>query len=510
MKILITLTFFTFYLLGLTQNSVILDENNVTTIIDKDGTFFSDASSGYYKVGNTNVPSLLDNIQIWFAGIDDLGNIDYALSGNANGQSDLFSGPISGNYNDPNYVSYWDTNLWVISQEEIDNYLLWWECINGVPGPDCANVTVPSNETLITINSWPSHGNITNGEAYFMAPFYDYNLDAVYNPEDGDVPDIKGCKAAYMILNDENGTKTYSGSNPLGIEVHIMIYQFSALNYINDATFIDVLAINRGTRTFDGFGTSLFMNGMIGDSNDDYFGCDSTNQSLFVYNADNSDNYLIVNPPPAVGVVDLTNNSTNIHPHESTLATYWDQMFPNWQNQTGQPTNYPYSGNPNNILDWTMYVDPPNQQMSNGMMSTFYANGLAPGDSIFKSYAVLFGSNNNNLTSVNDLLSYGTGVHSFDTEQECQNGIVGLEEFNTESEFLIYPNPASNQLHLANLSNVKCTLELRNIAGKSIYSMKETTQSEINVDTSELADGSYILTITTEKSSENIKVIIHH
>src|SRR5690606_27616868 len=105
----------------------------------------------------------------------------------------------------------------------------------------------------------------------------DVDFDGNYNPYDGDYPKIKGCKAVYMIQNDAKGIHTYSGSEAMDMEIHFMFYQYKTWNYLDSTTFVDVIAINRGTTSYVESASGVFMDGNIGSANDDFFGCDSTN-----------------------------------------------------------------------------------------------------------------------------------------------------------------------------------------------------------------------------------------
>ena len=61
--------------------------------------------------------------------------------------------------------------MWDICQVDIDNFILWWDCMNGQSTVGCENVIAPTAEILEKIYTWPAHGDLNQGESYFLAPF---------------------------------------------------------------------------------------------------------------------------------------------------------------------------------------------------------------------------------------------------------------------------------------------------------------------------------------------------
>src|SRR5690606_4877853 len=101
--------------------------------------------------------------------------------------------------------------------------------------------------------------------------------------------------------------------------LHLMFYQYQTSDYLNDATFIDIKAINKSSIDYPEFVHSILVDADIGNYIDDNFGCDSINNIMFFYNGDNNDQdgsfYLGYGvDPPAIGIVSLENNISSCTP----------------------------------------------------------------------------------------------------------------------------------------------------------------------------------------------------
>ncbi|NRA12464.1 MAG: hypothetical protein HRT57_10975, partial [Crocinitomicaceae bacterium] len=159
---------------------------------------------------------------------------------------------------------------------------LWWECENGLLTPaESVSIQVPTAAIMTAINSWPAHGNISEGQDYWLAPFFDRNADGNYDPADGDYPVIKGCCASYMIQNDRMGTHTPSASFPIGLEIHYMFYHYRTWDYLNNATFVEVAIRNTSVYDYTDFIYGIRVEPSIGTFNDNRFGCDSTTNMMY-------------------------------------------------------------------------------------------------------------------------------------------------------------------------------------------------------------------------------------
>ena len=156
-----------------------LDHNNAATTISNSGSFFtipSNGSAGYEIPKGGGVDAIYAS-QFWFGAQEINGMLHTSIGGNNQG-TDVDQGPFSStnSYTNPDYDR---TYMITLCQEEIDNFVLWWECSNGPGDPGCSTVMQPSSDVLNSIYDWPGNGNPAIGQAAQLAPFFDRNGDGV-------------------------------------------------------------------------------------------------------------------------------------------------------------------------------------------------------------------------------------------------------------------------------------------------------------------------------------------
>ncbi|MBD3404068.1 T9SS type A sorting domain-containing protein [candidate division GN15 bacterium] len=119
-------------------------------------------------------------------------------------------------------------------------------------------------------------------------------------------PTIRGRELTWTVFNDANpATHTVLGgeTQPIGIEVQQTIWAPDEAG--QEATlFIQYILHNRGGNTVDSCFVSFWADPDLGWAEDDLIGCDSSDNLMFVYNADNDDqgvgNY--GSTPPSLGI----------------------------------------------------------------------------------------------------------------------------------------------------------------------------------------------------------------
>lgn len=519
-KLHLTLCFIVF--LTLYSNAqVILDHNNVSANISSSGTFFNNFNAGLagYEVPKGSGLSTIFGAQFMFGAQDVNGSIYITSGGYPNYPSDIFSGPISTAYSDSTYINRWKDKVWKICKGDIDQFRLWWLCNNGQLTSGCDTVTAPNLEALNAIYDWPAHGDVSVGESYWLAPFYDFNSDGHYNPDDGDYPLIKGCCATYMIQNDAAGSHTYSNTqDSMGIEVHTMIYQYNTADEINDATFIDVTVYNRGLVNYYMFKMGLLVDADLGNYSDDYFGCDSSQNVMYFYNADNFDENGYELNPPALGIISIEQplasfqkpaGIVNGTPSERKQQ-YWNQF--NGLNEdgtpylhpNGYPTNYVFSGDPTVPTDWTAAVTGfPSGDCRGLMMSpSLY---LAHGQSVSNTYAIVYersGGNHleNASTLVNRIPFYLNAVQT-NLEDQCQDAFLGMAEASAEEKgFVLFPNPANDYIELSsNQGDLNGNLEIVDLAGNVVRTEQILNQPSVKLNINDLHSGIYFIRFQDKK-----------
>ena len=517
----------TFSNLNAQINFTQLDHNNVSAHISDVGTYFRDYvnSNKGYEVPKGSGRSAIYSTQFWFAGKDPSNEIRL-IQGGSTTNADVFSGPISGlgTYSDPSYQSAWGNSMWEMCQSEIDIYTTWWEACNGPNSnaQDCANATTPSTETLNRIYSWPAHGDVSLGQSYYLAPFFDYNSDGTYDPGDGDYPIIRGCCAVYMIQNDAAQSHTYSNTDSLGVELHFMFYQYQTWDYLNDVTFVDLKAVNRSNTNYSDFVSSIYVDADIGYYGDDYYGCDSVSNTMYFYNGDNLDEnnagYLGYGTnPPALGIVGLGSGMTACAPFYSgaSINEKWNIMNglqPNgtpWLNPNSNPTNYVFSGNPNVPIEWSAMGEgfPPNDVRG---LASFYHGSLNSGDTLTQTFAITFAQNGNNLDNVNNILNTSNEIKLFydnQSNQPCNGATWGLGD-NDLIHFSVYPNPTNGIINIVNESNIELNIQIYDSYGRSIKNTISTNNSTIEINLSNEPKGFYTIKVVSGKEVQFFKVIL--
>lgn len=139
---------------------------------------------------------------------------------------------------------------------------------------------------------WPAHDTGTFSRN--TAPFVDVNNNGIYDPlTGGDYPKIKGDQELYNIYNDASGThmETRSGG-AMGIEIHQSSYAYTcdeiadSMSVLNYTTFYEFEIINRSDTLIDSMYVGFWNDTDLGNYQDDYIGCNVTENYGYVYNGD--------------------------------------------------------------------------------------------------------------------------------------------------------------------------------------------------------------------------------
>ncbi|MCE9538635.1 MAG: T9SS type A sorting domain-containing protein, partial [Bacteroidetes bacterium] len=149
--------------------------------------------------------------------------------------------------------------------------------------------------------------------------------------------------------------------------------------------------------------------------------------------------------------------------------------------------------------------------------TTFGANGYDYGYSIEPTIGngfVICGYTNSFNNLLEDIYLIKTDSTGFCSSLE-NTFITDIESSGTQqnSEFNIFPNPAATTLTFSSGKLFdSAVIQIFDIIGNSIKSIKvdQNQKEPISINISDLADGIYILNLTTSKSSYSQKLIIQH
>ncbi|MBO6026831.1 MAG: hypothetical protein J6P73_06245 [Bacteroidales bacterium] len=257
-----------------------LDINNVRATILGDGSYYVpqdyDSNTGLKPCSTWEVPTgsgkeTIFQHALWFAGMDNTNIIHVAAQRFKQIGQDFWTGPLkTADASIDAMTSLKFNHIWNLTRAEIDQFI--------------ANHGNSGYQIPDDILTWPAHGD--EGYAANLAPFVDVNSDGRYNPADGDYPDIKGDQCLFFIFNDNFGPHTETEGNPLGLEVHAMVYGFGSPSdeALSNTVFVNYKFYNRSANNYRFTYLGLWTDWDIGEMSDDYVGCDVQRNSCFAYN----------------------------------------------------------------------------------------------------------------------------------------------------------------------------------------------------------------------------------
>lgn len=395
---------------------------------------FGNNNGYHFEVGGDQ---LMRSMRMFFGGINEFGEVK------CNNFMAFYPGPYSSNesYFSPSYLQKYANGIWTVNREEIiyhiDNYMQ--------PG-----YVVPTS-----IANWPAHGDTSLGVASNLAPFVDVNNDGVYNPDHGDYPCVKGDYTAYIINTDFKTTNMSFGNHDLGVEMHTMIYQFNANDFIDSTTFMQVRLINRGAQNFPTFKFGLFSFLQSSNFYSDFAGTNPAENMVFTYNSNSSSG-------PAVGLKILNSNIGvgGFIPHfQSATGLPMDTLIPlsashfwNYLNaryrggspfvQGGNgfvggpgsvniPTNFLFDGDPNIPGSWTD-VWPQGWPIEKRSLIGTESYSLQSGQEIIFDFALIVNASGLGLENVAGLFDYSQQLQEFYNENlafgNCVSQGTGIQD----------------------------------------------------------------------------------
>jgi len=302
--------------------------NDVSALIEQGGSMFQNRAAGVaaYEVPKGSNRFAIFAGALWMGGTDVNGQLKLAALRYRQG-NDFWPGPLTvtpgtGNFNPINPVGddairdFGEANIdpdqciaydkfYTIRKAEVVKFNIWWECNAGVTTEGCDEITAPTNDELNRIYGWPAHGDVSRGQDYFLAPFYDRDQDGNYNPDNGDHPwyddilgrdDIEcgidrrislyGDETHWWVFNDKGNIHTETNGDPIGMEIRAQAFSFATNDEVNRMTFYNYELINRGTQTLYNTYFSQYLDADVGNYADDYTGCDVSRGLGYMYNGD--------------------------------------------------------------------------------------------------------------------------------------------------------------------------------------------------------------------------------
>ncbi|MBU2018648.1 MAG: T9SS C-terminal target domain-containing protein [Bacteroidetes bacterium] len=307
--------------------STLMELNNVRYLAHTAGNMWQVPTKNFsqYEVPKNSGIMALFTAALWLGGTDANNQLKLAALRYRNGQ-DYWTGPLSqGNAetNSDNCNKY--DRHFITSQDDIRNFAAWFAAgkEDEKNGTSTQSDLFPDFKIPEIIKEWPAHGDLSQGQDFYLAPFFDQNEDGLYNYLDGDYPyhDIyktRDCNNDrkvllygdlnfWWVMNDKGNIHTETNADPIGMEIRGQTFCFASNDEINNMSFYNYEIINRGTLTLFNTYFGFFTDGALGNPFDDYVGCDVNRGLAYYYNGNNVDldntGFLGYGEnPPAVGV----------------------------------------------------------------------------------------------------------------------------------------------------------------------------------------------------------------
>lgn len=271
--------------------NAIIENNNVRTIANSQGMLFNNLQQGsaLFEVPKDGGVSTIYASQIWIAGTTSDQQIKLAAGTyNANG-NDFFPGPLTddGSATVDSLTMEHYNRMWQISSYQVQLHQSYFQSL--LDG-NTQQLFPNGYDIPMSFLDWPAHGNTQLNQAYYLAPFVDYDENGSYNPENGDYPFVCGDDNLYFIINDKGGPHTESDGQPIGVEIHVMLYEIASNDEaINNTVFVKYKIINRGDELLNNAYLGVWTDLDIGNGSDDLIGCDVGRSAFYAYNGDAND-----------------------------------------------------------------------------------------------------------------------------------------------------------------------------------------------------------------------------
>lgn len=398
------------------------------------------------------------------------------------------------------------------------------------------------------------------------APYNDVNNNGIY--DNGiDIPGVKNAyQTIFVCLTDgfaenHNIAEGFSGGTAqLYSEVQFYTWSYDYPGY-EDIHFMRYMIINKSLVEWKKTFFSMFVNPQIGDSLDDYVGCDTLRRLGYAYNRDNQDGTGAGNSygsaPPAVGMTLLNHNGglgmTSFHyviplqfepsppceefpysPMEAyNLMRGLKKDSTSWLDAAANPpkkTKYTFSGDPETGSGWTEYngvigncnggttgqVTPNYAKARTFIMSTGSENYNLPCPSFVQfHYAQIVARGIDNKNSVTKLKQLS------DKAQQLYNNnfIIGINPISTSvpEKFTLhqnYPNPFNpeTKIKFDVPKSDFILLQVFDLSGKHVETLVNENLNagtyEVNFSPKNLSSGIYFYKFYSSSYSETKRMIL--
>lgn len=321
-----------------------LDVNNVRARINTGGDMWWDLPGGigsqYFIPAAGSATSMFSG-SLWIGGLDVNGQLKLAAQKFRQQGIDYWTGPLTVDGTaavDAETCSEYDKH-YKVTREEVDLFLGWWASEN-------REEEYPGYSIPESFYDWPAHGDVSQNQSYYLAPFFDEDKDGDYDPEKGDYPYydvynelcpinfkddpsyvpaqtreseigivtggilvdqvLKGDQTLWWVFNDKGDAHTETEGAAIGLEIRAQAFAFATNDVVNNMTFYSYEIINRSTFRLTETYFSPWVDTDLGKADDDYVGCDVGRGLGYCYNGKavdgNNEPESYGSQPPAIGV----------------------------------------------------------------------------------------------------------------------------------------------------------------------------------------------------------------
>lgn len=516
-----------------------LDNLRLKAAISNTGTLFRDASGAALMVSTDTSGGVLEaatlySSSLWFVAQGDQGQIALIAPTYNWLQNGFSAGPLdpATGQSDLAVCTNFD-RLWSVSAEDIADHLIDW-ADNGV-----------IDQPVEAIMAWPGRNN-PHFEPYngfplpyadiAMAPFFDNNGDGIYNPLDGDYPDVELAENPPSQLI----WCIYSRAD-VGLQLGqtAWVYSCTGNSPLNRTVFVRFDLTYLGATELTDAYVGLWSDPDLGCYTDDFIGSYPAANACFVYNSDDVDGITdcscLGNVPafcdqiPVQSMVLLNNDMSSFIAYNSpsvgentpaitdpnSTAEYYNYLRGHWRDgspitvggngyqSAGSLTSFLYDGDPRNPNEWTMMQPSSSiQNLDSRTLMNTSLGALSPGRHIRLDYAYAYHLHPNPSYWLDHI---GQMYEEVDWLRSWYAGLtppcdppqaVSVSEPISKGVY-VYPNPTSGQLNVRFEEPAARTLRVFDLNGRICNVAIAGNGDHFEMDSSALPAGLYILQVTS-------------
>ena len=285
-------------------------------------------------------PGFLFAGSIWLSGVDGGGNVLGAVETYHRQYNQFGVGPLDPSTGSPypNTCNY--NRVWKVDGADIDQFL---QDFN-----DNGRLDQPIPTSLL---QWPGRGNphmfaqlgFSLPANNPMAPFIDFNMDGIYDPNDGDYPVYdetdRNAIPAQMLWTVAHTQNPGLGITPIHLEIQQTVYALDCNtdDLLSQSIFFKHRLLSRNALSVYDMRYGNWNDFDLGCSNDDLVGTWPAQNTIYVYNGDNFDDLTCSPSNPTV------NYGTNPPVGACTFLNHSLTRSMHYENSPSTPTGVPYS-----------------------------------------------------------------------------------------------------------------------------------------------------------------------